>query len=90
MQHSAALGVGDVDVTRLAPDLMIKSVMFIVRSQGSYQGLYHRGEGQPQVQGGLAIPAHNVHHLSVVLQDLVHSNHVALRYKYIISSKVDL
>ena len=62
--------------------MMIMTMMIIIMMRsGSYQGLYHRRVHQAQVQGGLAIPAHNVHQLPVVLQDLVNSNNIALRNK---------
>ena len=80
MEDGAALGVSDVNVTRRAPDLIMTVMMMIIMMM-SYQSLYHPREHQAEVQGGLTVPAHNVHQLPVVLQDLVSSNNIALRNK---------
>ena len=82
MEDSATLGVSDVDVTRGAPDLTMTVIMIMIMMMSdimTYQGLYHCREHQAQVQGGLSVPAHDVHHLPVMLQDLLHSNDITLK-----------
>ena len=81
VENSAALGVSDVDVTRRAPNLTMTVILMMNIVKMSYQGLYHSREHQAEVQGGLDVPAHYVHHLPVMLQDLVHSNNIALGNK---------